>query len=372
MMGRMNTGKLSRHTKLLALFGTAGIFILFVYMECFSCIYGTKVNSFSRWCSTHLFSPYRYSYHPDCSDGVKTGHQFEVSKSLQQRYASVLDNYVLPSPSAARAFVFVMGVSPDVFYQSQDAVASVQRHFPEKKIYLFDWGLTKEQQSQVKTWCNVVYKYYDFSAGPSFISVIPDSSAWKFSMSKVFVILEALRQAPSVFWIDCSVRLRTADLTAVYQLAESNSGLVFFDRTRLDYSTFAVTPPAMYRYLPTSESKVKSAVHVQSGAMFIIRTKEVVEQVLWWLLLCSMDRHCIYSGTYNTTCDFQRPPHLADHMDIKSTFNRCSRFDQSVMNILSGNMFDFDLRRYCVGTCNRTLLGFYRGPSHLYNLRTDC
>ena len=46
-------------------------------------------------------------------------------------------------------FVFVTGVSENHFKESKDAIASVQAHFPGRKLYYYDIGLNEEQKHQV-------------------------------------------------------------------------------------------------------------------------------------------------------------------------------------------------------------------------------
>ena len=69
---------------------------------------------------------------------------------------SVLLNIGMPPPSfihltnqTVRQFVFGTSASANHFEESLDAIGSVQRYFPEKKIIYVDLGLGSEQAERV-------------------------------------------------------------------------------------------------------------------------------------------------------------------------------------------------------------------------------
>ena len=323
--------------------------------------------------STSVF-PLSYTFHRDTdSEGTTTsGKTFIMDPSFSHRYSFLRSDFVRSSREIVREFVVVMGVSSSHYNEAQDAVASVQKNFPGKKLLYFDWGLTDEQRHHVSSWCYVELMPFNFSATIPFLAEVAIGEVWHYQMAKVYVIVEALRDHPAVMWMDSSIRLMTGQIKAVYKMAENNSGLVFFGH--VSHSTYAVTPPGMYEYLPTSESAMKTASHVQTGAVFIVRSRQVCEQVLWWLMLCAYKKECVFSKEITSHCAFQkRYRHsFADRKkrSNKTDFNNCSRFDQSMLNLLVGNMFRFDARMYCVSGCRKTFIKIARRPTHLYDVKT--
>ena len=60
-------------------------------------------------------------------------------------------NPVTLNPEVMESFVFVTASSSNHFEESQDAVASVQHHFPKYKIIYYDLGLTRGQIKEVRS-----------------------------------------------------------------------------------------------------------------------------------------------------------------------------------------------------------------------------
>ena len=59
-----------------------------------------------------------------------------------------------------------------------------------------------------------------------------------------------------------------------------------------------------------------------------------------WLLLCALEEQCIDVGRYGCTFEHNR----------WTTNGRCSRYDQSIMNLLLSNYFGFDHLIYTTRT----------------------
>ena len=100
------------------------------------------------------------------------------------------------------------------------------------------------------------------------------------------------------------------------------------------HSIFVVTHPGMYRYLPTRIDKMKSSVQHEAGNMAMYRTKSMMTNILKWYVLCSLERSCI-APIMNRFCHFKGE-------DRFNTFADCHRFDQSLLNILLNNYFNFN------------------------------
>ena len=220
---------------------------------------------------------YPLQYVPESSATANASKKFNVDLNFIKQYAipesSLLDSV---TSEVFDKFVFVMGVSANHMLESKDAVASVQEHFPNNKLLYFNWGLTSNQEAEIRRWCNVELRPFNFSKIPvtSHLST-PTPVKWHYQAVKAFAILEALKDHPAAFWLDASIRLQTSNLSSVFEVVRRTGGFAVMASCR--HSTFAVTPPGIYEYLPTTNlTLTKTAIHTQTGAVFYAKTKQVI------------------------------------------------------------------------------------------------
>ncbi|ELU04833.1 hypothetical protein CAPTEDRAFT_198493 [Capitella teleta] len=250
-------------------------------------------------------------------------------------------------------FTFVMAASRNHFEQSMDAVASIQENFPDNRIVYFDWNLSKLQREQMTKWCNVELRDFDMKLLPTYHEYahkIP-----RYQSMKIQAVALVLVETPYVIWADASVRFLKSDLRPQIALAKQNGDLVFFTRTEI-HSTFAVTDPNTYEFLPTDLSQQQRPIHVQSTSFMLINTPEVFHNVIWWWLICSLDKSCI-APNENTHCF----PNTA--INNMTEYLGCHRCDQSVVNVLVSNWFNFNQSRYFLSEVERPLIKIERFKS---------
>ena len=133
--------------------------------------------------------------------------------------------------------------------------------------------------------------------------------------------------------MDSSVRLISANFTDIFsQAVHKTHGVVMLTST--GHSNFAVTHPGMYHYLPSKVDSLKITQQWEANCMLIFRTQQVYNNILKWWVLCALDQKCI-APTSQRACKF--PKH-----DRYKEYASCHRFDQSAINILLANMYDFD------------------------------
>ena len=68
--------------------------------------------------------------------------------------------------------------------------------------------------------------------------------------------------------------------------------------------------------------------------MLLYRTNEIYPNIIKWWVLCALDRKCI-APIMHRFCKWPN----GDKFNI---FGECHKFDQSAINILLANLFDFD------------------------------
>ena len=142
-----------------------------------------------------------------------------------------------------------------------------------------------------------------------------------------------------MLWMDASFRWIKNDLHPVYQLASSNGGIVLFI-----YSLNVVTgtaDPALYSYIPTYLPHLATVRLAGTGAIFIRNTEDIFKNILHWWILCALDAQCIAPPNAKHACAPRDTKNLGKHMG-------CHRYDQSTLNVLLANYYQFNRSRYVI------------------------
>ncbi|ELT98434.1 hypothetical protein CAPTEDRAFT_225261 [Capitella teleta] len=286
-----------------------------------------------------------------------TGTDFEIDDDFWNKYRFLVGDQGEISGDVMEGFVVAVAASSNHFPQSIDAVQSVQRLFPGKKILYFDWGLESNESDAVSAWCDVELKSFNFSDIRSLHGEIIGES-WHYQVAKPFAMAEALRDNAAVLWIDSTARLLSSNIDYVFEVAEGDGGIVFLDKTVQGATKI---PPPIYDYLPTNLERSNRKKHVSTGTMFFMKTRLIRERILWWWLLCSNTRTCFFHESLEAHCEVIKDARKNRNMD---TGRDCSRVDQSILNILAGNLFHYEWDKYCLESGLGTLFKLSQSNRH--------
>ena len=146
------------------------------------------------------------------------------------------------------------------------------------------------------------------------------------------IFKEVLREYPGVLWLDSSVCVTSSNLSSVLSHAvHISEGAALLSGT--GHSNYAVTHPDMYAYLPSDVNQLRRTQQWEANSMLLYRTRWIYRSVLRWWYLCALTERCI-APTLHRFCTF-------DKHDQYTWFASCHRFDQSAINILLANAFDY-------------------------------
>jgi hypothetical protein len=232
-------------------------------------------------------------------------------------------------------FTFVMASSRNHFEESLDAVASIQEHFLRSRIIFFDWNLKASQREEIRRWCRVELRDFGLKQTPTFAQFT--EKVPRYQSMKIVAVSRVMVETPYVVWVDASVRFRHGDMQDAIDRAR-RIGILFLSDIPT-HSTFAVTDPRMYAFLPTNVDAQKRTRHVQTTSFILVNKEHVFRHVVWWWLLCAFEKSCI-APNENVNCTTS---------DVSSAFDEflgCHRVDQSAANILVSNVYDFDHTLY--------------------------
>ena len=272
-----------------------------------------------------------FAYHAPFS-GSLIGKPFRIGKDLLASLDLPLREYIVLSDQNVNSFVFVTAVDFRFYAGLTHLIHSIQAHFPDKSILVYDLGLRDSQLDQLRKACNVKIKVFD-DISPFLPKHVLDASNYAF---KPLVIHDALRTNQGVFWVDSSIRIRTSNITnSLRNIVHVTRGFMMFTNT--GHSNYAVTAKQMYHYLPTRLTEMKRIEQLEGNAMLIYRTRDVYTNILQWLTLCALDHHCI------APINIRFCPFGSERF---SEYVYCHRFDQSAVNILAANYVDFQDASY--------------------------
>jgi len=127
--------------------------------------------------------------------------------------------------------------------------------------------------------------------------------------------------------------MTTDNATEVYQQILENKGIMMFDFT--GHSIFAATHKIMYRYLPISAENAAKVNMFGANAIYIYRTREIYENIIYWWVLCALTKDCM-APTSDLYCNLQG----------RNVYAHCHRYDQSAINIIAANYFQYNETKY--------------------------
>ncbi|KAI6185777.1 hypothetical protein M3Y98_00061300 [Aphelenchoides besseyi] len=213
--------------------------------------------------------------------------------------------------------VFVTSVSTTHFQELRNFVKTIRAHYLKSKIVIFDVGLQAEEIEELKSWCLVEYRRFDFSKYPPHVKKIMNYS---FKLA----IVEAFQTYKTFFYFDTSVRITGKNLAAFLQGVQSGVLLPFSTHMVAIHSVYATTHPNMSTYLPLP--LIITQMHEIQSPSFL-SDSPYTRYILKWWYLCAMTKNCIDPLGADVRCAVEKYP------DLYRTYINCHRFDQAYWNI---------------------------------------
>ena len=144
-----------------------------------------------------------------------------------------------------------------------------------------------------------------------------------------------LRNHQAFVWMDASVRLDSCFPGHMLELKSKliNSGIVMLHPS--PHSVYAVTTPSLYKYLPTNIQHFKKMRSYGGGAVVFARKREMVESVMKWMVLCSLQKNCAMPPGHTLYC------HGPGAAVYQEEYMYCHRYDMAILGILNANHFNF-------------------------------
>lgn len=98
------------------------------------------------------------------------------------------------------------------------------------------------------------------------------------------------------------------------------------------HSTNAVTNPGMLKTIPTNQKQFKTSPHVSMSAMMLHNRPDIQTNLMRPWMACAIEEECMAPTGSKWKCYF-------DFTGME--YARCHRYDESALNILLKNLFDY-------------------------------
>ena len=156
------------------------------------------------------------------------------------------------------------------------------------------------------------------------------------------VIQDILRDFPAVFLVDVPFDAHVSQLGGILRRVMASDGL--FTLRPSGHSVYAATHPDLYGFLPTDTGRLMAIRMWAFTTGLVYNTKTVYKGVLYWWYLCALDKRCVEPHNITSPCPLVVNNPSVDQ--FSTYFSRCHRHDQSAINVLAANHYDYRVSMY--------------------------
>lgn len=240
---------------------------------------------------------------------------------------SVSSNELTKVEEMVKSLVIVTGVSSNHFREFLCMIGSFQRFYSQKKIIVYDLGLTKDEIHMINTIRNIEVRYYNFSKYPYFGDG-PGLGGYTF---KPHIINEVSQVYDVILWVDSSARLLKPLSTKLLQrLIEFP--IVSGVRSLSNRYMIAFAMDSTIKYLNMRREDGQGVIGFQAGILMIHLT-EVTRKLLDQWVDCALHKECMFGvGQSSGRCNW-------DYNPFNSSYIGCHRFDQAALSLLAIKIF---------------------------------
>lgn len=256
----------------------------------------------------------------------------------------------LTMDSLIEAMAPVTAISSNHFHELLKHLEKFHRFVPNKRLIVYDLGLTQDEVYTLRRIDYVEYRNFDFSIYPEHVRNLR-SYAWK-----PLIIQRVLAEQGGALWLDSSVKFRKPYTKVLEQMVNNTSGFLYYLHAVGD-TILSSTHPKMFEYFPMKNLNEKKLLLPQAGGILVFNTPEIRKFIFKWAILCSLVQDCIIPKASTKYCDPKYPEKYT---------GGCHRHDQSMFAILVANQFSAETKRYMIAkklryaVVSRLDLPFYR------------
>uniref|UniRef100_A0A0N5A4M3 FCP1 homology domain-containing protein n=1 Tax=Parastrongyloides trichosuri TaxID=131310 RepID=A0A0N5A4M3_PARTI len=296
----------------------------------------------------------------------------------------------------------VTAITQDHFNEAGYLFKSFKQYFSNEEMIVYDLGLRRKAIDILNKISFIEYRKFNFSYYPPFVSTV------KTYAFKWLVVAEVLKEYKSVIWADASLRFtRSNFMDDINELLNCYNGKddghkvseqkqLMEDRTvdgsmdhrnvvcrrcfnyykyvrtnninpilynfnvnhcyksqvlmhiPMSHNILSTTHPIFSKFIPTDRNRHRHESQRQYGTGFVlfVRTKDTVENIMKWAVLCSLTEECIAPIPWFPCSGHFKKSNLFAKRHI------CYRFDQTLLTTLLHNNNNYDNRNYATEIYN--------------------
>ena len=254
-------------------------------------------------------------------------------------------------PLHVEHFLIVSAISSDHYDEAKDMIGSAQHFLPTRRIVMYDLGLQESQRKELRKFCNVELRVFDFEQYPPHFKSLR-KYAWK-----SFIIRKLALETEYLFWADASVRFAK-------DFESSLSKLDKFPVKGRHHSIdmIQLTHTGTLDYFNITREAMQNVKGIESG-LVLYKINNVTMHILDLWCDCAMHEDCIAPKNADVyPCNFKLvKPNSTEYIG-------CHRFDQSVLNIVIVREYGNKVYKYITDSLVDSLK-VDRHPSHEYSVK---
>ncbi|XP_046336540.2 uncharacterized protein LOC124118471 [Haliotis rufescens] len=258
---------------------------------------------------------------------------------------------LFPEPPSGKRVMFVSAASKNHYHESQGLMRNLHQNvFPYISNYTFvyyDLGLLPEQRKKIEKHCRCEVRKFPQKYMPLRLQNL-GCFAWK-----PFIIQANLPKTEILVWVDSCVRFWNKTVPHLLKDVERR-GIVTFGS---NYSVAQHTMKETVAYMKEDTCSLTPVPEDQGGFLLFHNEQWIREAVIKPWVACAMSSKCM--------C-----PRHSSHMkrcNVKvRKYNKCHRFDQSVINIILHKLFRGHGRSFYSPFNERPNVTFARGGNDDY------
>lgn len=278
-------------------------------------------------------------------------HSYNLAMQLMAQLERGKNVEIFTMDSLIEAMAPVTAVSSNHFHELLKHLEQFHRFVPNKKLIVYDLGLTQDEVYALRRVNYVEYRNFDFSAYPKHVRNL-HSYSWK-----PLIMQRVLAEQGGIMWLDSSVKIKKPYTKVLEQMVNYSSGFLYYLHPVGD-TILSSTHPKMLEYLPMQKNlNERKLLLPQAGGVLAFNTPEIRKFIFKWAILCSLIQDCIIPKGSTKHCDPKYP---------EERTGGCHRHDQSMFAILVTNLFRAETKRYMISkkmkyaVVSRLELPFYR------------
>ena len=227
--------------------------------------------------------------------------------------------------------VILTAFSDNHFEEAKDMIASMQTCLPDKKIIVYDLGLSSKKKEEVRKYCNVELRSFPFENYMQPHVKKLSSYAWKPIIAKL-----VSQEYDVIMYGDASLRMKLCDMS---QALEHLLKFPFLNLRPANFRAIEFTHDGMMEYLqyPKHRKDIAQLETLQGGCYLMWANSVMQEKLIEPWLDCALHQECIApegSTVSIKACNFTKV-HDGHYIG-------CHRYDQSALNLILAREFGVD------------------------------